>query len=302
MAVALVLGASGAIGRFLLPRLLAAGDDVLAVSRTPRTSASARLHWLQGDLAHALPPLPPLDALFSCGPLDAFAHWYARTPLQARRIVAIGSMSVDSKQASADPHERDLAARLREAEQALAATAHARGSAWTVLRPTLIYGAGVDRSLTPLVHRARRWRVFPRIAGARGLRQPVHADDLAAACVAVAARAPCVGRIYPLGGGERLAFATMLERVRSSLPFRTVPVPLPLPVLRAVIAVAGRAGLSTALVDRLELDLVADLRDARADFDFAPRPFRPDAACWDAAASFSDDRSVSVDAARRRLR
>ncbi|HEY6941933.1 NAD-dependent epimerase/dehydratase family protein [Dokdonella sp.] len=289
MAVVLVLGASGAVGRFLLPRLVAAGDDVLAVSRTPRTSASARLHWLQGDLGHALPALPPLDVLYSCGPLDAFAHWYARAPLQARRIVAIGSMSIDSKQASTDAHERALAARLRDAERTLAATADARGGAWTVLRPTLIYGAGVDQSLTPLVHRARRWRIFPRIAGARGLRQPVHADDLAAACVAVAARARCAGRPYAVGGGERLAFATMLERVRASLPFRTVPVPLPLRALRGVLAMTGRAGLSPALVDRLGVDLVADLGDAQADFDFAPRPFRPDATCWDATASFRQD-------------
>ena len=37
---------------------------------------------------------------------------------------------------------------------------------------------------------ARRWRVFPYVAGANGLRQPVHADDLAAACVALARTRP----------------------------------------------------------------------------------------------------------------
>ncbi|MGN6521193.1 MAG: NAD-dependent epimerase/dehydratase family protein, partial [Dokdonella sp.] len=186
-----------------------------------------------------------------------------------------------------DPHEREVAARLRAAEQALASAAEARGRAWTVLRPTLIYGAGVDRSLTPLARRAKQWRVFPRVTGARGLRQPVHADDLAAACVAAAAQARCAGRAYGLGGGERLPFATMLERVRASLPFRTVPMPVPLPLLRTLLAsarAAGRSGLSPALVDRLQADLVADTSDAHADFGFSPRAFRPDAACWEAAA------------------
>jgi nucleoside-diphosphate-sugar epimerase len=292
MAVALVLGASGAIGRFLLPRLVAAGDDVLALSRVARGSSPPRLHWLHGDLEQSLPALPALDVLYSCGPLDAFARWYARAPVRAARVVAIGSMSIDSKQASADPHERDLATRLHEAEGTLAATARARGAACTVLRPTLVYGAGVDRSLTPLVRRAQRWRVFPRVAGARGLRQPVHADDLAAACVAVASRPRCADRTYALGGGERLPFATMLERVRTSLPFRTVPVPMPLPLLRATIAlarVAGSARLSPALVDRLGSDLVADDGPARADFGYAPRPFRPDAACWHDVVPFSGD-------------
>jgi hypothetical protein len=54
---------------------------------------------------------------------------------------------------------------------------------WTILRPTLIYGAGIDRSITPIVQRALRLRLFP-IPLAGGLRQPVHADDIARAVVA----------------------------------------------------------------------------------------------------------------------
>jgi nucleoside-diphosphate-sugar epimerase len=120
----------------------------------------------------------------------------------------------------------------------------------------------------------------------------VHADDLAAACVAVAAPPHCADRAYALGGGERLAFAAMLERVRASLPFRTVPLPVPLPLARGVLALARAAGstrLSPALVDRLGHDLVADDRAARADFGYAPRPFRPDPACWDTTVPFSGD-------------
>ncbi|MGN6518220.1 MAG: hypothetical protein ACTHK2_02210, partial [Dokdonella sp.] len=138
--VALVLGASGAVGRFLLPRLAAAGD-VLAVSRTPHASASARLHWIAADLDGGRPPLPALEVVYSWGPLDGCARWNAPTPLGAARVVAIGSMSIESKQASTDPHEREVAARVRAAEQARAHAAEGRGRAWTVLRPTLIYGA-----------------------------------------------------------------------------------------------------------------------------------------------------------------
>jgi nucleoside-diphosphate-sugar epimerase len=158
----------------------------------------------------------------------------------------------------------------------MAASAQARGCAWTVLRPTLIYGAALDRSLTPLAHLARRWRVFPHIPAARGLRQPVHADDLAGACVAAVANPHSAGRTYALGGGERLAFATMLERVHASLPFRSLPLPLPLPLLRPFAR-------GVPAFERLQRDLVADDRAAVADLDWAPRAFRPDAACWFAA-------------------
>lgn len=213
----------------------------------------------------------------SCGPLDAFARWFERSSAAPPRVVAIGSTSIDSKRDSPDAGERDIAARLAAAEHRLAAAADARGCAWTVLQPTLVYGAGLDRSLTPLVRRAERWRVFPRLA-ARGLRQPVHADDLAAACVAVAHAAPCGGRAYRLGGGERLAFGAMLERVRTSLPYATVPLYVPLRLLRLATPLVP-PGLRGALA-RLERDLVVDDGAARADFHWAPRPFSPDMACW----------------------
>lgn len=280
----LVFGASGAIGRFLLPRLATAGHAVVAVSRRPRSaSPSPRLQWLAADLEQDAPALPAFDAIASCGPLDAFARWFARTTtVEDVRVVAFGSLSIDSKRDSPDPVERALAQRLREAEQRLFDTAATRGCACTVLRPTLVYGAGIDRSLTPLARHALRWRVFPRIPGAQGLRQPVHADDLAEACARLLARDGGGEAVHALGGGERLSFDAMLERVRRSLPRRCLPLPVPLPVVRllAGLARAGGVAAGTAAVERLRRDLVADDASARAAFGWNPRPFRPDASTW----------------------
>ncbi len=235
------------------------------------------MHWIAGDLGGVVASPAQVDLVVGCGPLDAFADWFERAGPRCGRVVAIGSTSIDSKRDSPDAAERAIADRLEQAEHRLAEAARARACAWTLLRPTLVYGAGVDRSLTPLVRRAERWRVFPRI-DARGLRQPVHADDLAAACVSVAATGRCDGRVYALGGGERLPFGAVLERVRVSLPFATLPLPLPLVLLRAAAPFAPRR-LRGALA-RLQRDLVADDADARADFGWAPRAFQPDPACW----------------------
>ena len=46
----LVTGASGTLGRELLPRLTARGQTVRALSRRPRTSADG-VEWVVGDLA-----------------------------------------------------------------------------------------------------------------------------------------------------------------------------------------------------------------------------------------------------------
>jgi hypothetical protein len=52
-----------------------------------------------------------------------------------------------------------------------------------------------------------------------------------------------------------------------------VPLPLPLTLLRLF---AHRL----PAIERLRRDLVADDSAAVADFGWAPRAFRPDAACW----------------------
>lgn len=265
MPTILVFGASGAIGRFALP-LLAPDHRILPVSRT------ARPGWIAADLNDMTTTLPDADTALSLGPLDAFAGWLERTPMaRLRRVVAISSMSAQSKQDSPDPAERALAARLRHAESRLRDTATARNIAWTIFRPTLIYGAGIDKTLAPLARLARRWRVLPVPYGASGLRQPVHAADLAAACHAVISRPATFGRTYEIGGGERLRFDAMIRRVREAIPGFVLPLPIPLAALR-LLARPARIGL--AALARLHVDLVADNANAIRDFDYSPRPFR----------------------------
>ena len=282
---ALVIGGSGQIGRFLVPQLLARGHDVFAVSRIPRSSPQTGLHWLQGDVFATLPALPELDMIFSLGPLDGFAGWLARARLAGTpRIVAFGSMSVTSKRDSPDPSERAVSQTLHQAELALVDAAASAGLPWTLLRPTLIYGAGLDRSLTPLARFAARWHAFPHLPAARGLRQPVHAEDLATLCCAAIDRDAAVGRSFDIGGGERLTFATMLERIRHSLPSWTLAVPVPLAALRIALRMAGRSGrwraLGPAFVARLGTDLLADDGPARQDLGWSPRSFHPQASTW----------------------
>lgn len=279
-----VLGGSGAVGRFLLPRLRAVGHEVIALSRMARTSDDPGMTWLVGDLDARMPPLPPCTALFSLGPLDAFAHWFQRAPeLIAPQIVAFGSMSIETKADSTDSAERALAQRLREAERGVLEMALGRGGSLTILRPTLIYGAGVDRSLTPIARFARRWGVFPQPIGARGLRQPVHADDLAAACVALLANPRAGARTYAVGGGERLPFSEMLKRVKDGLPSRCLAIPIPLVAARYLVGAAHTIGLpvaGAAAIERLNVDLVADHSAAMADFGWSPRPFHPRPSDW----------------------
>jgi nucleoside-diphosphate-sugar epimerase len=213
----------------------------------------------------------------SLGPLDAFVAWLARYPeTRLRRIVALSSMSAESKRSSPDPAERALAERLGAAEERLHRLAATRGIACTVFRPTLIYGGGGDRSLAPIARFLRRYRILPLPLGAHGLRQPVHAADLAAACLRVL-DVPCTyGKTYPLGGGERLPFDALLRRLRAVTPGFVLLLPLPIPVL-AGLARCLRGAPTAAAFARLRQPLIADNEAATRDFGYAPRPFQAEA-------------------------
>ena len=278
----LVFGASSQIGHFLLPRLRERGADILAVSRRPRETGDVT--WLRGDLPHAMPAVGELSAIVSFGPLQGLADWLLGATFEGTpRVIATSSMSAESKRESEVPAERALSRQLRDAEDALAAICQRRGLAWTIFRPTLVYGAGLDKSLTPIARRAMRQRVFPLPAGS-GLRQPVHADDIAQAVLAALETPLAAGKVIPLGGGERLTAGEMFARVRRSLPVATLPVPVPAWLLRL-----GRHAVPRLRgpVSRLESDLVADNSALQQLLGLRPRPFRPDAACW-GPAGFGD--------------
>ncbi len=275
---ALVFGGSGQIGAALLARLRAEGWDVHALSRDVHADGPG-LRWLRGDFAQ-MPSLPDaVDAIFSCGPLDRFARWHAQAGIRCSRVVAFGSTSVHVKQASGDPGERDVARRLGEAEAMLFATGRARGVAVTVLRPTLVYGAGRDATLTRIARLAMRFGRFALPRGATGRRQPVHVEDLADAALAALPPPATHGRAYDLPGGETLAYSEMIRRVLACLSPPPRLHALPMPVFRALLAAARARGIARDLtadaIARMREDLVFDDAPAQRDFGYAPRRFLP---------------------------
>ncbi|KGQ20068.1 RmlD substrate binding domain protein [Lysobacter dokdonensis DS-58] len=278
---ALVFGATGQIGWPLVDRLQDDGWRVTAVSRETHRDHPG-LHWVEGTLPSVGASMPDdFDVIFSCGPLDLFAQWYAQADVECPRVVAFGSTSIDVKRGSSDKRERDVAQRLRIAEQQVFDGAAARNAQATLLRPTLVYGAGRDHTLTRIAELALRWNRFVLPRNATGLREPVHVHDLADAAFAACDAPATHGKSYALPGGERLPYRDMVARVLAVLdpPPRLIEVPAPVfgLALLGARALGKVGGFNAAAVARMRSDLVFDSAPARNDFGYAPRDFRPTA-------------------------
>lgn len=271
----LVFGASGPIGHFLLPRLADCGAMVMAVSRRQPGDAPSPAIWMQHDLDRE-PLASEANVLIGLGPLRHVLE-QVRHGRRLGRVIALSSASTLFKSASPDDQERELMAELIELERQLDQECRQREIVLTLLKPTLIYAPGLDANLTRVAGLIARLRLAPYCG--RGLRQPVHADDLARLIVECLRRGQVARGQWLLGGGESLVYPDMLRRVaeRQGRAVRLLPVPLWL--LKVSLDVAHWFGrlqdVRGVMLERQRIDLLVDDAPARERLDWNPRPFRP---------------------------
>jgi len=276
-----VIGADSLVGRPLVPLLAQATRGVLACSRQAAAvdepvRAGVHRHRTGAPLPAGSAVVPGWITLCPLWAVpDQFA-WLER--LGAEHVVAVSSLSAVTKAASPDAAERALAARLTAAEARLTSWAADRGIRLTLLVPTMIYDGRTDGNVAAVAGWVRRFGWFPLCGPALGLRQPVHAGDVAAACLAAIDRRPAQVR-YTLSGGEALPFRELVTRVcaANGLVPRTVSLPPWAWTLAArLLRWAGCAGGGTVgMGRRMNDDLSCEHAAAAADLDFRPRPFDP---------------------------
>ena len=276
---AVVLGATSVVAPFLCRQLLDAGYDGVCLSRREPAAdtTSCAFPWRALDpetLAAAIPSRADVVSLLPIWVLPPLLP----ALMAARHIVVVSTTSVLAKAGSKDPAERELAQRIAAAEREICDFCDRREIGWTILRPTLIYDPGRDQNVSAIARFIRRFGFFPLAGNGRGLRQPVHADDVAQAIAAAAGNRRAHGLIMNLAGGETLSYRDMVRRIFSGLERRPIIISVPILPLRILFAVGRRVlrlPYGPALLDRMNQDLVFDDSPAREILSYRPRPFRP---------------------------
>ena len=169
----------------------------------------------------------------SFGPIWLFAFFLEQLSLEyperlqnLRGVIACSSSSVITKRFAANRFDRELVSRLSTSEDQLVATCRRLRVPCRILRPTLIYGrAGAfsDRNLSRLIVLMRRMPLLP-LPAHTGLRQPIHASQLAAVVLMLLRHfttsdlEPPPSEHISIGGDSELTYMAMLRSLQLSLP------------------------------------------------------------------------------------
>ncbi len=229
----LVTGATGFVGRHLVPTLVDAGHEVRAMTRRP-DSYDGPGDPVGADVADASAVRRALDGVdvayylvHSLADSDferkdaAAARTFAEAAAAAgvSQIIYLGGLGSDDDRLSSHLRSR------REVETLLAAT----GVPLTVLRAAIVVGdGGISWEITRQLVKNLPAMVVPRWA--RTLTQPIALDDVVRYLVGVAGDERALGRTFEIGGPDQVSYLDML-RIAASVE-RDWPVPiLPVPVL-----------------------------------------------------------------------
>lgn len=249
----LITGAAGFLGAAAVGRALAAGHDVRAMIRqgSPRDRVAlpdAKIVYADmSDAAALARAVAGVEGVLHCAattsqsaPDEALSRRVnvegTRLLYEAARKAGVGRW-IQISSMSAHPGSTTVYGRTK-----LAADEYLRiqagPPAWTILRPSLIYGPGERGLVAKTVGLMKKLPVVPVIGPGRELIRPVYVDDVAGAALAALECPASIGKTYMIGGGDEMELTQfMRELVKGAglkRPLFHLPVPLALMLARVM--------------------------------------------------------------------
>lgn len=285
----LITGATGFVGQRVVARLTASGHDVRCLVRPAykerQLPPGVSVHMVAGDLADA----PALRVALQ--DVDTVIHlagiWVERGARTFESINYRGTLSlieaamevgasriIFSSYPTADRNSAFAFLRSKGlAEEAIKAS----GLSYTILRPSLVYGAGDYLTMNIAMVLKSIPFIFPVIGDGHTRFQPLWVEDLAA-CIECCLSSPkTVGHTISLGGPAYLTINDMVDIIAQVIRARRRKVFVRAPLVRAAAEWMERAMshpfLTTTTVDLLGVDTTTELGAVSRNFGFDPTRF-----------------------------
>lgn len=297
----LVTGASGFVGKSVVKYLKLGNEYVVAASRSLNfcdadesfsiTDYSAKDIWLK--------PLAGCDVVIhlaarvhvmhdkSSNPLEAFleANLYGTINLANQaaaagviRFVFVSSIKANGeftegkafvetdKSNPQDPY----AISKWEAEKALRVIEKETGMQVVIVRPPLVYGAGVKANFASLLNVVNKKLPLP-LASINAKRSLIYVDNLADAIIVCAIHPKAAGQTYLVSDGEDVSISQLIKKIAHALDKPSYLLTFPVSIMGFFASLLGKR----SSIDRLTQSLIIDSSKIRQQLDWKP-PFNMD--------------------------
>lgn len=163
------------------------------------------------------------------------------------------------------------------AESALIERASKSGMEWTILRPTLVYGAGNPGNMQRLVALVKRGRPLP-LGAIRNRRSFTFVENLVDITELVLSHPAARNAAFLVSDGEDLSTPELVAKIARHAGVRTPLIPVPAAVMRGIArgadawtTVTGASlPFGAQALHRLESSLYVDIGPLRARLDWTP--------------------------------
>lgn len=271
----LVTGATGFVGRHLIPALEEAGHSLTLAVRS--RGSECRLPGTEGPSAPRIVVVGEVDEQTdwreALEGADAAVHLAARAHVlddgaddeeafmrvnargthrlaeqavaaRVKRFVLVSSIgavtsSSETLVTAETPCAPDTAYGRSKlaAERALIGLARGTQTSWTILRPTLVYGPGNPGNMERLVNLVRRGVPLP-LGNVQNRRSFTSVDNLAQLIVTALSHPDAVDALFLVADGEDLSTPELIRRIAALTGSGTTLLSVPMPLLRGLARAA----------------------------------------------------------------
>lgn len=282
----LVTGASGFVGRSLCTELLRRGRTVRAAVRSANAEIddcereavgaidggtdwaqalygvevvihlAARVHVMKDNTANPLEEFRKVNV--------AGTEHLARCAAIAgvKRLVYVSSIKVNGEATSEgkkfsesdvpDPHDPYGISKM-ESEQALHRVAAETGLEVVIVRPPLVYGAGVKGNFAQMLNILAKEIPLP-LASVHNRRSLIYVGNLVDALILCATHPAAAGQTYLVSDGEDISTSDLLRRLGEAMGHPARLLPCPQGLLKLAGRLTGRADKIERLLGSLRVD------------------------------------------------